>query len=409
MIAAAVAAVSLSPTGRYLVRAGVAEAGILARSRSIIAMIDDSTTTAATRQQFRLVIAARGFAADSLGLRVGGSFTRYSQLAHDTLVLVLSGAYRDRLQAITWWYPIVGEVPYKGYFDFGAAVRAATELRGLGFDVDLRPSPAFSTLGWFSDPLVSTTLREDTLDLANTVIHEVTHNTYYGAGQVAFNESFANFAGSRGAAAFFRARGDTAAVRELEMRWADEKTLGRFWSWTYAMLDSAFRAHPGDDTATRQTRLAARDSVFQLVRDSLTTVLPLRIHTIPAAALARARLDNAALLARRIYMTDLGNFDAVYERSGGDLRRAIAQIIQLARDNPGDPFGALRRSVGTAARVKRGLPGSSLTSSVARRHIGGGRGAFSAPPAHNIRVVNTLNVMDSQVVLALIAGWRPHS
>jgi predicted aminopeptidase len=349
VIVAAVAAVSLTRTGRYLVRAGVAEAGILARSRAITAMIDDSTTEAATRQQLRLVLAARRFAADSLGLRVGGSFTRYSRLAHDTLVLVLSGAYRDRLQAITWWYPIVGEVPYKGYFDFGAAVRAETELRGLGFDVDLRPSPAFSTLGWFSDPLESTTLREDSLDLANTVIHEVTHNTYYGAGQVAFNESFANFTGARGAAAFFRARGDSAAAREVEMRWADEKALGRFWSWTYAALDSAFRAHPGNDTAARDARLAARDSVFRLVRDSLTTSLPLRLHTIPAAALARARLDNAVLLARRVYLTDLDDFDAVYERSGGDLGRAISEIIQLARGDPRDPFGALRRAVRMAA------------------------------------------------------------
>ena len=344
------AGVALIPAGRYLARAAWAEAGILARRREITAILADSATPTRTREQLRLVLAARVFARDSLGLRVGRSFAMYSPLAHDTLVLVLSGAYRDRLRAITWWYPIVGEVPYKGYFDFQAAQRAKGVLESQGFDAELRPSPAFSTLGWFSDPLVSTTLREDSLDLANTVVHELTHNTYYGAGQVAFNESFANFTGARGAAAFFRFRGDPAAAEEVELRWADEKTLGRFWSWTYAALDSAFRARPGEDTADREARLAARDSVFRLVRDSLTTSLPARLRTIPAAALARVRLDNAALLARRVYLTGLDDFDAVYERSGGDLRRAIAEIIRLARDNPRDPFGALRKRVSSERR-----------------------------------------------------------
>ena len=107
---------------------------------------------------------------DSIGLRAKQSFTTFSQLDHDTLVLVLSGAYRDKLASYTWWFPIVGRVPYKGYFDFAAARRALRDRStSAGFDVYLRPSPAFSTLGWFNDPLLSTSLGADTLDLANTV------------------------------------------------------------------------------------------------------------------------------------------------------------------------------------------------------------------------------------------------
>jgi predicted aminopeptidase len=338
-------ATAATQTGRYLARAAWAELGILVRSRSISGMIEDPTTMEATRQKLRLVLAARDFARDSLHLKAGESFARYTRLTHDTLVLVLSGAYRDRLEAVTWWYPIVGDVPYKGYFDPTEALRAETVLRNQGFDVTLRPSPAFSTLGWFSDPLISTSLREDSLDLVNTVIHELTHNTYYGSGQTVFNESFANFAGYRGAAAFFRTYGDTAAARQIDAQWADEKAMGAFWTWTYNTLDSAFRAHQGSDTAAHNARLQARDSVFQLVRDSLTASLPLRIRTIPAAALAAARLDNAALLARRVYLTDLDVFDSFYDGRGGAaaLAGAIAGIIGLARNQPDDPFGAIKR------------------------------------------------------------------
>src|SRR5436305_8587230 len=124
----------LAPTGRYLVRAAWEEAKILARRRDITDIVADSTTSAATRQKLRVVLAARAFARDSIGLRARESFTTFSRLEHDTLVLVLSAAYRDRLEAYSWWFPVVGRVPYKGYFDFGAAKAAARKLDADGFD-----------------------------------------------------------------------------------------------------------------------------------------------------------------------------------------------------------------------------------------------------------------------------------
>ncbi len=174
------------------------------------------------------------------------------------------------------------------------------------------------------------------------MIHELTHNTFYAPGQAVFNESFANFVGARGAEAFFRSRGDTVGVREIERRWSDEKAMGAFWAWVYGALDSAFRAHAGDAPGAKSARLAARDSVYAMARDSLRTSVAARVHTIPASVLASARLDNAVLLGRRVYRTDLDQFDAVYARCGGDLRRAVVQIIAIARANRRDPFGGVR-------------------------------------------------------------------
>jgi predicted aminopeptidase len=342
LLIAGVVGLLLTATGRYLVRAGWEEGKILARRRPIPAVIADPRTSAGDRAKLGLVVAARAYAADSLGLRAKASFTTYSRVDRDTLVLVLSGAYRDELRAYTWWFPIVGEVPYKGFFDFAAGVRAAAALRGRGFDAFLRPSPAFSTLGFFNDPVLSTALTADSVYLANTVIHELTHNTFYPADQAVFNESFANFVGSRGAAVFFRSRGDTAAARVADARWADDTVLGGFWASVYSSLDSAFRAHPGAGAAARAARLVARDTIFTRARSSLTTVIGPRIKTFSVAYLARVRLDNAALLAYRVYYTDLPVFDSIYARCRGDLGLTVRQIIAIAKGSPRDPFAGMR-------------------------------------------------------------------
>jgi predicted aminopeptidase len=146
-----------TPTGCYLARGAWEEAKILTRRRPITAIVGDKRTPEAVRTKLKLVLAARAFARDSIKLKTGESFTTYSRLDKDTLVLVLSAAYRDQLKAYTWWFPIVGHVPYKGFFDFEAAKKAARKMEEEGYDVYLRPSDAFSTLGFFNDPLLNTT------------------------------------------------------------------------------------------------------------------------------------------------------------------------------------------------------------------------------------------------------------
>jgi predicted aminopeptidase len=338
LVALTTAYLVISPTGRYLVRAAWAEAGILRRRRPIIDIVADSATKPAVARRLKLVLDARAFAVDSIHLAARESFTTYSQLDRDTLVLVLSGAYRDRLKSYTWWFPIVGRVPYKGYFDFSAARDAAKKLDASGFDVYLRPSPAFSTLGFFNDPLLSTALGADTVDLANTVIHELTHNTFYASGQAVFNESFANFVGARGSAWFFRSRGSQAAADQADARWSDDKVLARFWAQLYKQVDSAFKAHPTDSLA----RLASRDTLYGRARRQLVDSVGPQLRTIPPKALERVRLDNAALLAHRLYNTDLDLFDQVWAKQNGDLRRTIELIIDLAKLNSKDPFAGIR-------------------------------------------------------------------
>ena len=116
---------SLTPTGCYLSRGAWEEGKILARRKAIVELVSDPRLNPLIRRKLQIVLAARQYAKDSIRLRAKESFTTYSPLDKDTLVLVLSAAYRDRLEPYTWWFPIVGRVPYKGYFDFDAARAAA--------------------------------------------------------------------------------------------------------------------------------------------------------------------------------------------------------------------------------------------------------------------------------------------
>ena len=320
----------VTPTGCYISRAAYEEARILSRRQPITRLVADTATDPALRAKLRLVQEARRFAIDSLALTARKSFTAYSRLDRDTLVLVVSAAYRDRLEQKTWWFPVVGRFPYKGFFDFPGALRTADALRDDGFDVTVGPSSAFSTLGWFNDPLVSTTVKADSVTLVNTIMHELLHNTFFAKGTVSFNESFATFVGGRGVEHFFRARGDSVLLRRAQDEWHDDLLLGAFWERTSNELEQLFASLP--DSA-RAERIAARDRVYARARTRLVDSIGPQLRTYPTGWGQRVKLDNAVLLSRRVYAERLDRFDSVYVAQGRDLKRAIQQIIAAHKDS----------------------------------------------------------------------------
>jgi predicted aminopeptidase len=321
----------LSADVRYLARAGAAEAGILMRRRPIAEVVADPTTDPMTRSKLTLVLAARAFAVDSLGLAAGETYTTYSRLDRDTLVLVLSAARSDRLEQYTWNYPIVGRLPYKGFFSFPLAARESQKLERAGLDTYLRVANAFSTLGWFEDPLLSTIVEEDSVELAGTVLHEIFHNTLFVQGHADFNESMANWVGYRGAEAFFLSRGDSTNARRAAARWRDEVRLSRFYARFAARLEQVYAS--GASAASIQE---TRAGVFRQAADELAGAVGRELETIDGARLARWPLNNAVLLARTLYLKHLDRFDGLLERYG-TVRQSVVSVKRLAA--PGrDPW-----------------------------------------------------------------------
>jgi len=320
-----------SPT--YVLRAGYEEAKILWRRQPIEQLLQDSTLDATTRAKLELVLTVRAFARDRLGLRVDRSYATFARVDADQMVHVVTAAYRFRLDAYTWWFPIVGRVPYKGFFSEVAARDGAAALERRGYDTYVRPSVAFSTLGWFADPLVSPLLRYDDATLANVIIHELLHSTTYVAGHAEFDESFANFVGHRGAIAFFTARGDQNALQHATAAWDDALVFSDFLRRFTTQLRAAY--------ATAMT-LDQRQRLFAQGKDDFRR-LPLRTNMFND--FAAESLNNAIILQYLMYTERLALFDEVLQQEDGDLARAIARVIEAVHHGGDDPFATVQALV----------------------------------------------------------------
>ena len=247
------------------------------------------------------------------------------------------------LASATWKYPIAGRVPYKGFFDAEQGRKFAAELEAKGYDVNLRPSAAFSTLGWFNDPLLSTALERDSMELVALVLHEIAHNTLWVRGNVAFNESYAQYVGYRGAEAFFLARRDTLSARRAADRWHDEKVLGDFYGRLVARAESLYATHP--DTATLR---AGKVALAEWARGEFEGPVGAMLRTMrvtPSTIAASRPINNARLVGITIYRTNLPMFDAWHERYGRDLVRAVAGLdsamVGVVGDSAWARFGPL--------------------------------------------------------------------
>lgn len=331
----AVAVLSACSPG-YVLRAGWEEARILAARRPIHEVVHDTTTPSELRGKLRLVQHARDYAERDLGLTPGDAFTSYVELDRDTLVMVVNAAPEFELEWKTWWFPIVGRLPYKGYFNFERARREADRLDEQGYDTWVRPSSAFSTLGWFPDPLMSTTLRADSVGVVETVIHEIVHNTFFPSGRARFNESLANFVGHRGAIAFFcEAVADEALCGEAKDSWYDLRVFGRFFHSLLDPLEALYET----DLPTEEKRREKRRILHEAAGRFESEVQP-EFRSGRYRGLDPERVNNAWLLSRMLYYTRLDDMEALYE-AYGDLATAVRELIR--ESGGGDPWEALDR------------------------------------------------------------------
>ncbi|HZP40550.1 MAG TPA: aminopeptidase [Candidatus Binatia bacterium] len=331
VVAAALAAALSSGCGStaYVARVGWAEAKVLLRREPIPELLARPSLDPGLRTRLGLVLAARDFARDTLGLAVGDSYASFATVDGDGQVWVLSAARRDRLEPYTWWYPIVGRVPYRGFFDAASARAAGAKLARRDLDVEVRTAAAFSTLGWFADPLLSSTVEEPPVSVVETVLHELFHATLYRPGETAFDESAATFVGHRGAIAFFCAGPAAEPTRcaEARRRWDATRERGHVLGRLATRLRRLYAAKPAPATRERARTWLAEAAAAELVR---------RQAGRPSDLLPP---NNARLLGDLVYVTRLDAFERLAP-TDGDVGPAVVALVDAVR-GASEPFRAV--------------------------------------------------------------------
>jgi len=340
-VSLAASCVACSPV--YVVKAGIAEARILRARRPIPEVLADSATDAATRGKLAYVLEARRFAADELGIDVGEAYTMYTRLDRDTLALVVQAAPKDQLAPVTWWFPIVGRVPYRGFFSVEDALEAEADLQADGYDTWVRPTAAFSTLGWFNDPILSSMLATDEVEVVETVLHELSHRFLFLPGQVGFNESFAQFVGRVATIQFFCTRegsgADSVKCARAQERWRDEQRFSVFLGDFIEELEQLYR----DPSLTLENKVARREGVIAGALERFDSDVAPELEGLTFAGFRNTPVNNATLMGRVFYYNRLPDFDALLAQHQGNLR-ALLEDLKARSSAVADAFELLPRA-----------------------------------------------------------------
>ncbi len=175
---------------------------VLWQAQPIEYFLENEDFPGALKEKIELIQEIKSFARDSLGLKLGEHYsTIYDQQGEDILWNV-SACKPYKLESYQWRFPLLGSFGYKGFFDRALAEEEEQRLAAEGYDTNIRPVNAWSTLGWFNDPILSNMLYRSEGALAELIIHELTHATIFVKDSLVFNENLASFVGEKGAEAF---------------------------------------------------------------------------------------------------------------------------------------------------------------------------------------------------------------
>ncbi|MDR2748188.1 MAG: aminopeptidase [Treponema sp.] len=340
-------------SGCYTLTQGVTMLGYLGRAVPLEKLAEGEPqntgaagppSTADTEKTARFVervYEIRRFAGE-LGLKESANYTRYVELDRNYLAAVVSAAARDSFTTYEWWFPVVGKVPYKGFFKVEDARRERDRLQKKDLDVWVRGVDAFSTLGWFKDPLYSYMRDYSDYQLANLLIHELLHATVYITGQSQFNEELAEFVGTEGARLYIEKKygGESPEFREVFDSEADTKTYVAYLRGLIGELEELYRG-----PAPREDKLARKAEIIRRSQERFLGDYDTLFKSQDYQGFTELPVNNAYLELYRLYYEGNSFYRDLYERSGGDLGRYIAAARTL-KSREKDPKGALTTALG---------------------------------------------------------------
>jgi predicted aminopeptidase len=323
--------------GCYLVKQGIGLLSSYSGARDIDQWLANPALTKEERAFLLEAKDIRSFAHESLGLAESGNYSSYVRLNRDYLANVVSACAEDSFNQYLWDYPLLGPLPYKGFFDIADARAEARRLKEAGYDVMLRPVDAFSTLGFFRDPLFSFMRGYSTADLADLIIHESTHATLFIKGQADFDENLALFEGGVGGIEYV-ARRFGADSKELALAKADRRDAERYRVFLGVLAKDLGAMYAA--TKDGDERLARKAQIIQAFRDRYRDDWAKGFETEVYKGLWSRPIDNAYIATFQNYNSGQDDFRACYEACGSDLKAFMAYL--LAMPSGADPWAYLR-------------------------------------------------------------------
>lgn len=213
-------------------------------AKPINEVMADKTFPDSLKNKLTLIEEIKRFAIDSIGIKPSNNYSTVYNQHNKSLLVTVSACEPYALKAKEWYFPFLGAVSYKGFFDKKAAAEELLNLQMKGYDIDVYSPSGWSTLGWFNDPILTNMLYKSEGQLANLIIHELTHSTIYLKSSVTFNENLANFIGDKGAEAFLKHKygeNSTASINYQQSK-LDDKCYTNYILKSTQRLDSLYKS-----------------------------------------------------------------------------------------------------------------------------------------------------------------------
>ena len=314
---------------KYGIEQGKGQMHIIWNAKPVEEYLNSPSFPDSLKEKLRLIDEVRKFAIDSLGLKDTKNYkTLYDQKGKEVMWVVMASE-PFRLKAKEWTFPVVGSVPYKGFFDREKAVRLREELEKEGWDVIIRNPGGWSTLGWFTDPILSEMLERNKGDLANLIIHEMSHATIFVKDSIDFNENLATFIGDRGAEKFLiSAYGpDSKEYRTYMNEDKDYVMFSDHMLRGAEKLDSLYQTL--DENDPNEMKVALKTDMIQKIVNALDTLSLSENSSRPSQRFGEKLPNNAYFMNFMRYQAKQDMFIEEWKNDfHGDLKAYIAYLSE---------------------------------------------------------------------------------
>lgn len=308
----------------YLVKMGIHQSDFILNSVPVEKMLCDPNIPVNIRDRLLLCDSICEFSTMTLGYSPTRNFQSFYDQRNKPKLWVISACKPYSFDSFYWEFPLLGKVPYKGYFVFEEAWKEFLRLRGLGYDTDISHVSAWSTLGWLPDPLLSTMLYRSKGDFVNLLLHELFHATYYAKGTVEVNENLADFFAHKGTILFLSK--DSSSLGFYISRHLDDSIYNAYLFRSGKKLDSLYKSCKSNDS----------NAVFLKKVNLLRTIFQQAEHLRLSDNKRFKRANQEILLFKNSFFMQVKRYDGLYDslnhvldlRFSGNLKMMILDLTK---------------------------------------------------------------------------------